>query len=150
MRDNSTGGPVFIDQGENLFADRDIDQYDISLRGTVTFTRSMSLQFFTQVLLAKGGYMNFKRLAGPEDLPDYDFLHSVFYQSPDFNEKVLNANVVFRWEYLPGSALYFVWTQARFGDNGIFDKNLSENFGDAFKLPMDNVLLLKLTYWWSL
>lgn len=150
VRDNSTGGPLFIDNGANLFADRDIDQYDLSLRGTVTFTRSMSVQFFMQALLAKGGYSHFKRLAGADDLPDYDFPNSVYYQNPDFNEKVLNANVVFRWEYLPGSTLYFVWTQARFGDNGIYDRGLSDNLGDAFKLPMDNVLLLKLTYWWSL
>lgn len=150
VRDESTGEPILIESGNNLFADRDIDQYDFSLRGTVTFTRSMSVQFFAQVLLAKGGYANFKRLTGPDERPDYDFLHSAYYRNADFNQKVLNANVVFRWEYLAGSTLYFVWTQARFGDNGLFERNLSDNFADAFKLPMDNVLLLKLNYWWSL
>jgi hypothetical protein len=150
VRDNSTGGPLLIENGTNLFGDRDIDQYDFSLRGTITFTRSMSVQFYTQVLLAKGGYEHFKRLAGPDLIPDYDFSNSIYFQNPDFNEKVLNANVVFRWEYLPGSTLYFVWTQARFGENGVFDRNLSDNFSDTFRLPMDNVLLLKMNYWWSL
>jgi hypothetical protein len=150
VRDVSTGGPHLLPHGENLFADRDIDQYDFSLRGTITFTRSMSVQFFTQVLLAKGAYEHFKRLAGPDQLPDFDFFNSIYFQGFNFNEKVLNANVVFRWEYLPGSTLYFVWTQARFGENGVFERNLSDNFSDTFRLPMDNVLLLKMNYWWSL
>jgi hypothetical protein len=148
VRDVSTGGPLLLPNGENLFADRDIDQYDFSLRGTITFTRSMSVQFFTQVLLAKGEYEHFKRLALPDQLPAFNYLKIL--QNPDFNEQVVNANVVFRWEYLPGSTLYFVWTQARFGDNGIFNRTLSDNFADAFKLPMDNVVLLKMNYWWSL
>jgi uncharacterized protein DUF5916 len=153
VRDASTGAPFLLDNGENLFGDRDIDQYDFSLRGTITFTRSMSVQFFTQVLLAKGGYEHFKRLATPDQLPPFEIPNTVYYlafQNPDFNEKVVNANVVFRWEYLPGSTLYFVWTQARLGDNGIFNRTLSDNFADAFKLPMDNVVLLKMNYWWSL
>ena len=149
--------PVYFytDGGSNLFGDRDIDEYDISLRGIVTFTRTTSLQFFTQVLLAKGSYVNFKRLlpSDPDLLPTYDYQHSAASASqgsPDFNEKTLNANVVFRWEYLPGSTIYFVWTQARFGNTDVLNKRFSDNFSETFRLPMDNVILAKISYWWSL
>ncbi len=128
-----------------VYGDRDVEEYDFSLRGTVTFTRRMSLQLFTQVFLVKGHYDNFRLLAGADDL------RSIFYPgNPDFNEKIINANLVFRWEYLPGSTLYLVWTQARNGLNGTYDRSISENFSDAFRLPMDNVLLAKISYWWSL
>lgn len=144
--------PYFTDDLLNLFGDRDIDEYDFSLRGTVTFTPHLSIQFFTQVFLAKGGYSNFRKLASPTDFVPYDYLHSASYASqgsPDFNEKTLNANFVLRWEYLPGSTLYLVWTQTRYGNSGIYDTRLSRNFSDAFRLPMDNVFLAKATYWFS-
>lgn len=134
--------------GLNLFGVRDVDQYDLSLRGTVTFTRTVSLQFFTQVFLAKGQYGGFTELVAPDELVPY--AHDKSTANPDFNEKVLNANLVFRWEYLPGSTLYLVWTQARYGDSGIYGRGLAANLSDAFKLPMDNVFLAKVTYWWSL
>ena len=144
VQDNSVQSEPF-----NLFGDRDIDEYDFSLRGTFTLSRSVSFQFFSQILLAKGQYGNFKRLLTPDDLQPYNYGGYAGYINPDFNEKTLNANVALRWEYLPGSTLYFVWTQARYGDNGVFNKTFSENFTDAFKLPMDNVLLAKISYWWN-
>ncbi|HTK82449.1 MAG TPA: DUF5916 domain-containing protein [Bacteroidota bacterium] len=141
--------PLYTDDGRNLFGDRDIDEYDFSLRGIMTFSRRVSFQFFTQVFLAKGQYSNFKKMAGPDDLPSYDFLNSPSYVNPDFNDKTINANLVFRWEYLPGSTFYLVWTQYRNGATSYYDKTLSENFSDAFRLPMDNAILAKISYWWS-
>jgi hypothetical protein len=148
---NEEAWPLFFytSNGRNLFGDRDIDQYDFSLRGTITFTRSISLQFFTQLLLAKGQYINFKELVAPDRLTPYPY-DKTTNPTPDFNEKTVNANLVFRWEYLPGSTFYLVWTQARYGDNGIYNRTFGDNFSDAFKLPMDNVILAKITYWWSL
>jgi hypothetical protein len=145
-----TGWPILTDDGRNLFGDRDVDEYDFSMRGTVTFTRSVSLQFYTQVFLAKGGYSNFRKLAAPDLLLPVDYTISPSYENPDFNQKVFNANLVFRWEYLPGSTLYLVWTQARSGNEGPYSRPLTENFSDTFRLPMDNVLLAKISYWWSL
>ncbi|MBI4547288.1 MAG: carbohydrate binding family 9 domain-containing protein [Ignavibacteriae bacterium] len=141
-----TGSSILTDDGLSLFADRDVDEYDFSLRGTITFFRNLGIQFFTQVFLAKGQYSNFRKLLGEDEFLSYDYQGT----SPDFNEKILNANFVLRWEYLPGSTLYVVWTQARYGDDGLFGTSLSRNFADTFKLPMDNVFLAKLSYWWSL
>ncbi len=144
--------PFLTDNSRYLFGDRDIDEYDFSLRGTVTFTPHLSVQFFTQVFLAKGGYSNLRELVGPDAFLPYDYFHSSSYLTqgnPDFNEKTLNANFVLRWEYLPGSTLYLVWTQMRYGNSGIYDTRLSRNFSDAFRLPMDNVFLAKATYWLS-
>ncbi len=54
---------------------------------------------------------------------------------------------MFRWEYLPGSTLYFVWTQ---------DRNVTDPFGNLdFGRDLDaltsavsnNIFLLKMTYW---
>ncbi|HLA99962.1 MAG TPA: DUF5916 domain-containing protein, partial [Bacteroidota bacterium] len=41
--------PVYTPAGYNLFGDRDVDQADFSLRGTVSLSRSVTAQFFTQI-----------------------------------------------------------------------------------------------------
>jgi len=132
-----TGSPT------SVFGDRDVDQVDLSLRGIVTFTRNLSFQFFTQVLHARGRYTNYRRLVG-----DAEFLpHHKPSIDPDFNQVTFNANVLLRWEYLPGSTIYFVWTQGRFDDSGIYAAGFGKRFSDAFSLPHLDVLLMKVSYW---
>jgi hypothetical protein len=139
--------PVYVENGSmNLFADRDLDEYDFSLRGIVTFSRTLSMQFFGQVLLPKGVYTHYRVLSTPDDFTAYNYTG----YDPTFNEQILNANVVFRWEYLPGSSFYLVWTHARAGYDPYYSSSFGDNFRNTFKLPMDNVILAKISYWWSL
>ncbi len=126
----------------SLFGDRDVDQIDISLRGIVTLHSRLSIQFFTQVLLSKVWYRNTRYLAAPDDLRpyDYDEDHPMYYD-PDFNYQGFNANIIMRWEFRPGSTVYVVWTQERYG--------FLESHRDVFRTPMDNVFLIKFNYWFS-
>jgi hypothetical protein len=134
----------------SLFGDRDIDQLDLELRGIVTFSRDVSLQFFSQVLLARGLYTNYKQLVSSTNLVGYTPPPSFFANAdynPDFNRITFNANVLLRWEYLPGSTMYLVWTQGRFSDSGNYSSGFGRRFSDAFSLPHEDVLLLKVSYW---
>jgi hypothetical protein len=120
-----------------------VDELDVALRGIVTFTRALSLQFYTQVLLARGKYDKYRQLAGSTQL-----LPTVSPSSNyDFNLITYNANVLLRWEYLQGSTLYLVWTQARFENAGNYSLSFGRRFRDTFALPHENVLLLKVSYW---
>jgi len=67
-----------------------------------------------------------------------------------FNEKQFHSNMVVRWEYRPGSALFLVWSQGRDQD----DRNLGtfapvRDYRDLFAARPDNTLLLKASYWFS-
>ena len=129
---------------KNLFGDRDVDHVDVSLRGTITFTPTMSVQFFNQILFAEWRYNRLRKLVTPVSF------ESTTDDLPDFFYKVFNANIVFRWEYLPGSTFYLVWTQNRLGYTGLYGQNLSDDISNVFRIPMDNVILAKISYWWSL
>ncbi len=133
--------------GHNLFGDRDVNYYDFSLKGIITFTPKLSVQFFNQILLAKYRYVNYKSLISPDNLSPIDYNGG---KPIDYFLKVFNANIVFRWEYLPGSTLYLVWTQGRQGYQGLYDQKFSKDLQEIFHLPMDNIILMKVTYWWSL
>lgn len=143
------GGVVtYVQEGAtwSLFGDRDMDLLDCSLRGTVTFTTSLSLQMYGQVLMARGTYRNFGLLAG-----DARFLvPSVPPPSHDFNLAILNANLLLRWEYMPGSTVYLVWTQGRAGDSGVYGTGFGTRLGETLALPHEDVLLLKVSYWFPL
>lgn len=128
----------------SVFGLRDTEERDFTLRGNLTLTRDLTLQVYTQLFLAKGHHDSFRRIVTPERLVPYDY-----NTLADFNEQAYNLNVVWRWEYRPGSVLYLVWTQARNGEHEDYFSSLRDDARDAFRLPGQNVVLLKASYWWK-
>ena len=78
---------------------------------------------------------------------DPDF--RIRFANPDFTVRSLRGNAVLRWEYRPGSALFFVWQQDRGirDDDGTFD--LASDFRGLFTQPATNVFLIKASYWFG-
>lgn len=134
----------------SVFGDRDVDQIDLACRGIVTFTRTLSLQGYVQVLVARGRYQNYSRIGSRGDLVQYNFAASPLFASHDFNETTLNANILLRWEFLPGSAFYLAWTQERSGYWGMYEQSIETTIRETFALPQENVLMAKVAYWFSL
>jgi hypothetical protein len=72
------------------------------------------------------------------------------FGDPDFNYKSLRGTVVLRWEYKPGSLLYFVWTQNRADYANPGELRFGRDLGDLFSAPGDNIFLLKVSYRWNM
>lgn len=125
----------------SVFADRSIDEFDLILRGTVTFTRDLSFQIYAQTFIAKGHYQNFKILKTPELLVPYNYT-----SNPDFNSQAFNLNLIFRWEYKSGSVLYFVIAQSRNNSGGDYFQSLGRSIASVFKTPALNGIYLKLNH----
>ncbi|MDH5714950.1 MAG: carbohydrate binding family 9 domain-containing protein [Candidatus Aminicenantes bacterium] len=165
--------PLMVDTYGTRYIFSDIDQrtFSTSIRLNWTFTPKLSFQLYTQILLGVGDYERFKELARARS---YDFnifgqeqstisyaddmytvdpdgwgsAPSFSFHNPDFNLKSLRGTAVLRWEYLPGSTLYFVWTQNRAGYANPGDFNFSRDIGDVFSAPGDNIFLIKISYRW--
>ena len=139
-----------------------------SIRLNWTFTPNLSLQLYVQPLISSGNYSNFKELAAGRtyDFNVYGENGSAFnpetniadpdgngpaqpfeIDNPDFNFKSLRGNAVLRWEYLPGSVVYFVWTQTRSESEEIGDFRFDESFSKMISAEPDNIFMIKLTYW---
>jgi hypothetical protein len=69
------------------------------------------------------------------------------FDNPDFNLRSLRGTGVLRWEYRPGSTLYFVWTQERSGFDQFGDFNFSRDRSALFRDRPTNVFQIKGTYW---
>ena len=151
-----------------------LGQKEFSLQTRVNYILSprMSLQVYMQPLVSVGDYRTFKELARPRT---YDFtrfgedLGTLSYDpaareyhvepgdggapfsfgNPDFNFKSLRLNAIFRWEWRPGSALYLVWTEQRqdLAHPGQFV--LGRDVRGLFRAPADDVLLVKIAYWFQ-
>jgi hypothetical protein len=106
----------------------------------------MTLQLYSQVFIGAGDYSDFKQFVAPDGFTE---LNIPYDGNPDFNYKSFNLNAVFRWEYLPGSDLYLVWTQNRdrYDEYGNFDYN--RDFENLFDQLSDNAFLAKINYWWN-
>jgi hypothetical protein len=156
-----------------MFACLEQEMVSAEIRLNWTFTPRLSLQAYLQPFIAAGAYGEFKELARPGKYdynlfgengstialanglytvdPDGEGPAEAFaFGNPDFNVKSLRGTVVFRWEYLPGSLFYLVWTQNRadYANYGIL--NLRRDIGDLFSATGDNIFMIKVSYRWNM
>ena len=154
-----------------IFGALDQNQLSTTLRLNWTFTPKLSFQLYIQPLLSTGAYADIKELAkpgtftfnkygdGPSRIsltgdeytvdPDGPLGPAVplSFSNPEFNYKSIRANAVFRWEYLPGSTMYFVWTHERVDSErrGVFV--FGRDVNTLARVAPDNVYSIKITYW---
>ena len=70
--------------------------------------------------------------------------------NPDFDWREFKSNLVFRWEYRPGSFLYCVWSQYRSDAEDIGGFSAYRQYQRLFSAHPDNTLLVKFSYWFSI
>ena len=122
IRDNQFYGK-FTDAAGLHYTFAHLDQHTTSVtaRLNYTFTPDVSLQTYLQPFVSKGTYSDVRQLSATPRADDYDaryapYINPAVTTNPGgFNFKALQSNVVFRWEYKPGSTLFAVWNQGRQG-----------------------------------
>jgi hypothetical protein len=153
-----------------VFANLDQTQLSLSTRVNWTMTPRLSFQLYVQPLVASGDYAEFKEFLTPRTFdfgvygrdqgtiaavpggysidPDGAGPASAFaIGNPDFNFRSLLGNAVVRWEYRPGSALFFVWQQSRTDVAPIGDFDFSRDADALFSRPPENIYAVKATWW---
>ena len=68
------------------------------------------------------------------------------FDDPNFNFYEFRSNLVVRWEYIPGSTVYLVWSQGRTGDNSMGEFNFREDVESLYSIYPHNVFLIKFSY----
>ncbi|MGB8658057.1 MAG: DUF5916 domain-containing protein [Candidatus Zixiibacteriota bacterium] len=135
----------------DIFGEQYMERFDMTIRGTFTFTKDLTLQVYAQPFMAAVDYRNFKKLVPPDQ---YQYVDTTVFNErdyqPDFNWKSFNSNVVLRWEYRPGSTLFVVWTQSRDNCTSRGDFRFRHDWSDIFGTIPANTFLVKVNYWWSI
>ncbi|MBL4604908.1 MAG: hypothetical protein JKY02_04390 [Flavobacteriaceae bacterium] len=149
-----------------------IDQqtWTTTLRLNYSINPNMSIQYYGQPFISRGRYTDFNYVndATAEDLnnrvtlftnnqisydgssylidENLDSTTDYSFGNPDFSFVQFRSNLVMRWEYIPGSEIFFVWSQ---GVTGLDDP--SNTLGDALRNQIinqkkENTFLIKITY----
>ena len=143
------GEPRFVDGADPAgprFARQDATTLGVTTRLTWTLRRDLTLQAYTQALLAAIHYRDpfvadpTLRVISLNDLRAATFDPTMY----DLREGVLNATAVARWEYRPGSTAYLVYTHAQVPttDRASWDP------AALVRGPEQDVLLLKVSWAW--
>ena len=135
-----------------VFAHLEQKQLGVTMRFTYPFTASATLQVYAQPFVSKGTYSNVQQLSHTPRARDFASRYETDPVAADnpggFNYKQFRSNVVFRWEYRPGSTLFVVWSQGRHASTGVAGpRSLGGDLADLFTLVPDNSFLVKLSYW---
>ncbi len=163
--DNTSGETYLVSSIKQEFVSMDI-------RINVGITPDLSIQFWGQPFLFSGNYSDYKKVVNPMATNFKNQYHtytsqeisynntndmytvadgadSYSFDNPDFSFYEFRSNLVIRWEYIPGSTAYLVWSQGRTGDNPDGRFSLSDNIDRLSSLTAHNVFLLKLSYRFS-
>jgi hypothetical protein len=136
------------------FAHLDQTTTSATMRLNYTFTPTVSLQAYLQPFVSKGTYADVRQLSSTPRAASYGDRYTVFGDTSvtnnpgGFNFKQLQSNVVFRWEYMPGSTLFLVWNEGRQGSaEAAGTRNFREEVDDLLRLHPSNTFLIKASYW---
>ncbi len=154
-----------------IFGSIDRKTFSMSLRLDLILTPELTIQYWGQPFIASGDYSDFKYITDPHaesftdrfhtyaageisyntDLGDYQVTEAgsglnYGFGNPDFSVKEFLSNLVFRWEYRPGSFLYLVWSQTRSGYDPWGHFSFGDDFMDMWDAHPTNVVMLKLSY----
>jgi len=151
-----------------VFGDIEQTSFSVGLRANWTFTPDLTLQLYAQPFVTAGRYSGYKEFAAPGTYEfdvygvdkgaiaggDGEFFvdpgdggELFTFDDPNFNFRSLRGSAVVRWEYRPGSTLFFVWQQQRDGFEEFGDFNFGRDFGAIFREEVQNIFLIKATYW---
>jgi hypothetical protein len=150
--------------------------WSLDTRINWTFTPNLTLQLYAQPYFATGDYTSFREFAAPRTLhklvygrdigtitraaatstsgaiytvdPDGSRPAQPFtFGDPNFAYRSLIGNAVLRWEYRPGSTVYFVWTQNRTGNNAVGNFDFTRDRSALLRDRPTNVFQIKVNYW---
>ena len=132
-----------------------LEQQTLSLtwRLGYTFTPTTSLQVYASPFVSKGTYSDVREVADAR-ASEYEARYRP-YDDPavagdpgGFNFQQFRSNVVFRWEYRPGSTLFLVWSQGREGSAPLEGtESFRGDLGDLFARRANDTFLIKVSYW---
>ncbi len=167
---------TFNSDSRYLFGRIDQKTLALTIRLNYSVTPTFSIQYYGQPFVSAGDYTNFKRITNPQSEVYADRFHQFadseigfdgnegayqidenqdgvtdysIYQ-PNFNFRQFRSNLIARWEYIPGSTIFLVWTQSRTGSSSIGEFSFSNDLEELFDVHPNNIFLIKVSRWFSL
>lgn len=161
---NGGGGTRYV------LGEIDNNNLSFTLRTNYSINPNLSIQYYAQPFIARGRYSNFNYVTNSlgevlgervvflnnnqinttntvfqvdenlDGATDYEF------SNPDFSFAQFRSNLVMRWEYIPGSEFFFVWSQGTTGNQDPNSSLLGGLNDQILEQELENIFLIKFTY----
>ena len=161
-------------QGDTRYIFASLDQETIGLPVRINYgiTPDLTIQYYGQPFISAGKYTQYKMITDPK-ADDYQSRFRNFseaqlrynsdneafdvdedlngtvdysFDKPDFNAFYFISNLVIRWEYLPGSSVYLVWSQKRSDNQSLGNFRPGPDMEHLSTIYPQNVFLIKVSY----
>jgi len=143
----------------------------LSIRFNYSLTPNLSLQYYGQPFISTGKYSNFKyvnnslseyyntrfhifepnEITKDETNGEYiitengtNYKYTIY--DPDFRFIQFRSNLVIRWEFVPGSTLFLVWSEEKTNFDDTLNLSFIDNSRDILDIYPHNVFLIKISY----
>ncbi|XVJ66513.1 MAG: carbohydrate binding family 9 domain-containing protein [Lacibacter sp.] len=131
-----------LDNGSVVFARRKVNTIENILNVKYSFTNMMWLTFRMRHYLSS------------VDNKEYFTLekNGLLTANPSFNKNMnrnvnfFNIDMVYTWQFAPGSFLNVVWKNSIFTQDSFIEQNYFKNFGNTLESDQNNNLSLKVIY----
>jgi hypothetical protein len=149
--------------------------YIISLRLEYSINPELTIQYYARPYLSSVMYFNYKYITNPRansfekrfksysnDQFTYDSENNQFnvdengdhindYSFPKRDQDFLDfqSNMIVRWEYRPGSTLFFVWTMGKQDYYNSYSTSTGNDVNNLFDSHPHNIFLIKFSYRFS-
>lgn len=164
------GAQVLNGQNNHALAHLDQKTLGATFRVDYNITPEISLQYYGSPFASVGKYSSLKEINQPraERYSDrFSLLKTTLvgneYQvaasgetpsysitNPDFTFTQFRSNLVFRWEYRPGSQVFLVWGNERTGWKNESQSEVDQAIRQLNDVWPNNIFLVKVNYWFSL
>jgi len=158
------------DQNKYILAHLDQKTLGATFRIDYNITPEISLQYYGSPFASVGKYSKFKEITDPQakQYNDRFLLLNTQLQgteypvaasnsfpaysinNPDFTFTQFRSNLVFRWEYKPGSQVFLVWGNERTSSRNDSSSKVNKAMSQLNDVFPNNIFLIKLNYWFSL
>lgn len=146
-------GVIGVDTTHYTVASLNQTSRSLTMRIGVTATPNLSLQIYAAPFATRGNYSDWLQVADPRADQWRDRYTPFNGGDPGaFDYKQYRSNTVVRWEYRPGSTLYFVWAQERTLDeeDAARARAMPSGLAELRAGHPANVFLIKGSYWMSM
>lgn len=137
------------DSGNPIVARLPRDVVTLTVRANVAITPELTLQLYSMPYLTAGIRSHFAEVVAPKSRRFSDHFAPIAYDGDrQFWYGQARTNAVMRWEYVPGSSLFLVWSrEQQESSNERGQLRLGQDLARLWSAPSTDTVLLKWSHW---
>ena len=158
-------------QNRHIVSWLDQNTLSFAFRADLVINANMALQYYGEPFISSGAYHRLGYITQPLNdsqdgqihyfdsnttLPESELFYAIDenkdgqmdykIQNPDFTFFQFRSNLVYRWEYRPGSELFLVWNQGIVNQSMVPGNIVGKLRRQLFSQNLNHTFLIKMTY----